>query len=72
MFDYFPLSDKNMKFVFWQGILRVFCLDNAINVEFTSLNLLSEDLNLLLLKKNKTKNDRFLAFLIGSRETRPT
>ena len=53
MFDYFPLSDKNLEFVLREGVLGEFCLDYTVDVIFASLDLLSKDLYLLLLNINK-------------------
>ena len=57
MLHYFPLGDKNLKFVLGEGELGVFCLDNPTDVIFASLDLLSKDLYLLLLKGKNKKNN---------------
>ena len=59
MFDYLPFGDENLEFVIREGVLGVFCLDDAVNVVFASLDLLSKDLNLFLLKL-KQDNDYIL------------
>lgn len=56
MFDYLPFSDENLEFVIREGVLGVFCLDDAFDVIFASLDLLSKDLYLLLLKLKQDDN----------------
>lgn len=56
MFDYLPFGDENLEFVIREGVLGVFCLDDAVDVVFASLDLLSKDLYLFLLKLKQSNN----------------
>lgn len=56
MFDYLPFGDENLEFVIREGVLGIFCLDDAVDVVFASLDLLSKDLYLLLLKLKQDDN----------------
>ena len=55
-FDYLPFGHENLEFVIREGVLGVFCLDDAVDVIFASLDLLSKDLYLLLLKLKQDDN----------------
>ena len=56
MFYYLPFGDENLKFVIREDVLGVLCLDDAVDVIFASLDLLSKDLYLLLLKLKHDNN----------------
>ena len=56
MFDYLPFGNENLEFVIREGVLGIFCPDDAVDVVFASLDLLSKDLYLLLLKLKQDNN----------------
>ena len=64
MFYYLPFSDENLEFVIREGVLGVFCLDDAVDVVFASLDLLSKDLYLFLLKLKE--NNKILVDSLSS------